>query len=232
MVSQLGDNKNKNRFGEQVNDQLAKGHEGIMGQIQNGFDVGQNLGLGPQAGDRQGPSGFLSGLINQEPQSVMAPVQGLLPPLPSDGSDPQVGFVPEVEEQSIPEPRYTPTAQPPGTERDFSNSVGLGDSSFISPQQAAIPQAAPQTQLPQQAVGFNNGTPPQEEGQAKEFNPFSGFFTGDGNNPNGLLRLAEGYNNGGLVGALGLLGTDLSQKGNGNIGVDDRIKRQQQLKGY
>lgn len=150
------------------------------------------------------------------------------------------------------QPDPTDNAQGVAADGGFGVLPALGGNSTLTiPDLPSLSDPiAPASQLPSSTentvannqpspVGFNGLTPPQEnipranvEGapggqgqQASGFSPFSNFFTGTAQNPSGLLRLAEGYNRGGLVGALGLLGTDLSGQGNG-FGVQERIRRQ------
>lgn len=98
------------------------------------------------------------------------------------------------------------------------DSVGGGGFNQNLLQPISAQGAAPQQQ--QQPVSEQ---PTASEG----FSPFSNMFTGSLQNPNGLLRMSEGYNRGGFLGALGMLGTDMSKGQNQNADLERQRQQKQ-----
>ena len=163
----------------------------------------------PQGGPLQGP-GVLPNLQGAQGVNFVPPVPG-----PQSSGFSSSGFGNLVTPDGF-DPQ-NPDMDP------FSGSAPLGAvSQPPSLGQLGLTSTASGDPTPtQQTLGLG-GVPPLERGKAavnppsaeRGFNPLNNFFTGTLNNPNALLRLSEGYNRGGLVGALGLLGTDFSKERN------------------
>jgi len=99
-----------------------------------------------------------------------------------------------------------------------SSNDGAGLLPAIGPaggnQEQGMPQMQQMQQPQQQPQNPMSGMVQPEEPEDGGFGMFSDFFKGTAEQPNGMTRLARGYETGGLVGALGMLGTDFAPKSN------------------
>ena len=123
------------------------------------------------------------------------------------------------------QPRPTPYDGPDGV--DMGNTTPMADPlafgsgqdpmSFQRPglQKQPVSQQGAATGIPNPAQPQGNPGQAQGQGQGVDWGKLMNF-TGTAQEPNALVRAGVGYNQGGLIGALGYLLTDMSRQTNGS----------------
>ena len=211
----------------------------ILGYMQSQKGAAAQGGFNPM-------QGFNKDMVSSGPQSGVSNnefgVTGMPPSLDAQlgaeaGGIQRLPLTPNDTDrlQNLP---YDPNS--PGTVLPLKNTIpvdGLGDKIATLPVGITSRQAPTMQAYSQQPRDY----PPQNTAKPMSFGQQMGNLlqgsNGFGDGPNALVRLGEGYNRGGLIGALGYLLTDMSNKSaqgnppraiNPQTGQPFELKQQQQ----
>ena len=200
---------------------LLSGGGGMTGQGANSMMGGGGGQIPGQEARNVDMSGLISALGQSQPQSgaIGLPMQqselqnGMV--LPSREFNPQ-GTPPSL--QGIPEPGRIPMSNPMDWQNPMQGSMpmnGQVQKQQVSQQGGATGIPNSSSSAPPRPIDIATGKPYAAPDQGVDWGKLMNF-TGTATEPNALVRAGVGYNQGGLIGALGYLLTDMSRQANGS----------------